>query len=250
METKREINRVELQRHQAIIRHPDYKRAYDRLRELEGDKEWRELIEVFIQKVLQYQLNIKKLKGSKKKDRREQLDMALQMDHKDHMKKLDELRKKVRETARAMERNALRQDMIEKWGGPLPFPGDENLIYPSAYSHWLIVNPRWQKGVKLNLTIDLRPTESEIIKSVKKIIKNYKSTPKDRNRERIFDPFLIYDMHKVEKLSFVDIARLLANVDGKTKSADPILRAYAKQIERGYKNAVKMIKESSLRSSE
>jgi hypothetical protein len=251
MGTKKEVNRnrVELQKHRAVVRDPDYERDYDRLRELGGDKERRELIEAFIHKSLQYQLDSKKLKGSKNIDKREQLDIAFQMDYEDHHKKLNELQKKVREPLRTRQKSTLLQNMIEKWGNPFPFPGDENYVFPSPYSPWLIVNDRGRKGDKLNLTIDLRLTESEIIEGVRLIIKKHKPTPKNRNKESIFEPFSVYDMHVKENLNFVDIARRLVNIDGQTKSVDSRLRAYTKQVERAYKKAIEMIKASSLHPS-
>jgi hypothetical protein len=93
------------------------------------------------------------------------------------------------------------------------------------------------------IQVDVACTADEVIKCIKPILQEYKTlmrTEKSREAKTLFDPWVIYDLHMEENLSFLDITRLVTGEIGNVSSKDE-LNAARKRVQSAYHEAVEMI---------
>lgn len=105
-----------------------------------------------------------------------------------------------------------------------------------------------REGKYLILEINLEHDKHKIWEVVSKYIDLYskfaKKGPAKRIKETIYDPWMIYDLHKDDKLNFTQIAQKLSGIKGNPNS-DAQLGACYKNVKRAHEkaeNAIKYIK--------
>lgn len=101
-----------------------------------------------------------------------------------------------------------------------------------------------REGKYLTLEINLTHDKNKIIDVVSRYVDLYskfvkKGTAK-RIKESVYDPWLIYDMHKDDGLDFVQIAQKLSGIKGNPNS-DARLGACYKNVKRAYQKAENVV---------
>jgi hypothetical protein len=147
-------------------------------------------------------------------------------------------------------------EILERWEKgrelgykPKPFPVE--ILYRKGESKFPVsISSPSLVSKEINLTINLRAPKSEVISAVEgileyttrfhKIIEKSEKEKKERKREMSVDIWKVYDMHKKEGMSFLEITRLVFNVTGHP-AYDPRVDSLYKQVKRAYHKAHRMI---------
>ena len=109
-----------------------------------------------------------------------------------------------------------------------------------------IADPRThilRDGRFLSLEIDLKRKSEDIEKRMTKWVRLYKKVVDgdvSHNKESDYDPWEIYDLHKQQGLSLVEIARRKSGIDG-SPNYNARLRACDRKVRRAYNKALQMI---------
>jgi hypothetical protein len=125
-------------------------------------------------------------------------------------------------------------------------PSTETTTIKGEKTILISLNPRTyilRKGRFLTLEIDLKARGKDIERLVEKRISTYKKIADKRTsheKRGEYDPWDIWDMHKKQGLSLVEIARRKSGISGSPNYNDN-LRAYDRCVRRAYKKASSMI---------
>jgi hypothetical protein len=130
---------------------------------------------------------------------------------------------------------------------------EETTIFPADFIATVIPADKNQfdfrlwlrEGRYLTIKIDLMENKKAItakVKSLTDFFSKYVEKPKTRQKETVYSPWDVHDLHHKENLNFSQIAKKLSDSKGHP-SRDRYLMAEYKKVKRAYDKACKMIRQ-------